>query len=226
MKRLTLLLSLFLAFSTAAFAQSGLSSHSFTFKHKDAERAAALIKPLMSEEGSVSMQPKTRTLIVTDRGANVRSIVEALAKFDVPAQSFRIQVKIVAASRGAAQPKVPDDLKEISAKLSGVLKFNSFEKLGEIDARVKEGDPFVADKVAETYRADFTLGEYDPLSDSVRVNDLRIQKRQAKEGQSSEIVQLLKTSLNLKLGQTIVMGAAKTPDSNRTLMVVLLSQRD
>lgn len=225
MKRLFLALTLLMFGTSIAFADAaeGLTSHTYTFKHKSAERAATVIKSLVSEEGSVSIQPKNNTLTVTDRASNVKSIGAALAKFDQPAQMFRISVKLVAASRAASNAKVPDDLKEISAKLSGVLKFNSFEKLGEIDARVKEGDPFVVEKVADTYRADFTLGEYDPLTDSVRVEEFRLQKKSGAE--SGELVQLLKTSLNLKLGQTIILGAARSPQSDRTLMVVLLSQR-
>ena len=62
MRRLALILAaLFcagVAFADApADAAKVLSVHTFTFKYKDAEKAAAIITPMISSEGSVSIQP-------------------------------------------------------------------------------------------------------------------------------------------------------------------------
>lgn len=218
-----LLFSTTLAFGEAD-AKASLTARTFQFKFKNADRAAAVIKPLMSGEGSISIQPSSNTLVVTDRAENVRSIVAALEKFDSPAQSFKVAVKLVAASRAAA-PSVPVELKDVSAKLSGVLKFNAFEKLGELNAEAKEGEPVVADQFAPGYRAEFKIGEYDPATDTVRLNEFRLQRLQGDPKASNEVVQLLKTSLNLKLGQTVILGASKLPQSDRALMIVVVAKR-
>lgn len=223
MKRIALIVTILMSMATTLLGAEALTSQSFRFKHKDAEKAAALIKPLMSAEGTVAL--KANTLVITDRADNVRNVAAALLKYDVAPQPFHLEVKLVAASRGTSTAKVPEDLRELSAKLSGVFKFNTFEKLGEINATVREGDPFVAEDVANTYRADFTLGEYDPLSDSVRVNDFRLQKKQGSGAGASEMTQLLKTSMNLKIGQVVVVGAARSAQSDRTLMVVIVGRR-
>lgn len=228
LKQLMTFLCALLISTTLAFAepdaQSGLTARTFQFKFKNAERAAAVIKPLMSGDGSLSIQPSSNTLVVTDRTENIRGIVAALEKFDTPAQAFRVEVKLVAASRSAT-PAVPAELRDVSAKLSGVLRFNAFEKLGELNAEAKEGDPVVVEQFAPGYRAEFRVGEYDPATDTVRVNDFKLQRVQGDGKSSAEVTQVLKTSLNLKLGQTVILGASKLPQSNRALMLVVIAKR-
>jgi hypothetical protein len=213
--------------TTALFAdaeKASLTARSFQFKFKSADRAAALIKPLISAEGSLSIQPSSNTLVVTDRPENIRNIVAALAKFDTAAQQFRLELKLVAASRVAdGDARVPEDLKQISARLSGVLKFNSFEKLGDLTAETREGDPVLIEQLAPGYRAEFKTGEFDSLSDTLRINEFRLQR--FKGDASAELVQVMKTSLNLKVGQTVVLGASRDPQSNKALMLVLVARR-
>ena len=78
-KRIAILLATLL-FCGAAIAASpadtakALSVRTFTFKYKDAEKAAAVIKSLVSAEGSMSIQPANNALVVTDRPENLTKI--------------------------------------------------------------------------------------------------------------------------------------------------------
>src|SRR3982074_2575761 len=120
-KRILFALFLALAMCGSAFAddaaaadpQKSLSVKTYLFKHKDADKAAAVIKPLMSAEGSISLQPSSNSVVITDRPENLKAITAALAQFDTPAQLFRLTVRLVAATRveGAAA-RTPDDLKD------------------------------------------------------------------------------------------------------------------
>lgn len=214
------LLSLLLATAVFAADEKKMTARSFEFNHKAAERAAAAIKGYMSPEGSLSIQPSTNRLVVTDYPENIRKITAAIEKFDVPARAFRVSVKLVVAGRGG-EAKVPADLKEVAQKLSGVLRFNTFEKVGEIDTVGKEGAPLLTE-IAPGYRADFTIGEYDAASDTIRIDDFKL----SKVGDDSAVVPLLTTALNLKLDQTVVLGASRGPQSGKVLMLVLLATAD
>lgn len=208
--------------TATAFAEgSGVSVRSFQFRYKQAENAAIAIKPLVSAEGSFSIQPSSNTLVVTDKPENLKAIAAAVAQYDKPARGVKITIRLVAASRQANPAKVPDDLVDLSNKLSGVLRFNSFEKLGEITAEGKEGDPVITN-VDGVYRAEFKIGEYDPLSDTIRVGDFQLSKMQ--QGGNGQLTPLLKTSLNLKVGQTVILGASKSAESGRALMLVLVAK--
>jgi hypothetical protein len=222
-KRIALLILAVFLFSAVAFADNAapaakLAAQSFKLRYKQAESAATVVKPLLSTDGSVSIQQNT--LVVTDRAENLKSVAAAIGQFDSPPKAFSIELKIVSASRSSAPAAVPEDLKVISAKLAGVFRFNSFEKVGEIRAEGREGDPLVVQPSAD-YRAEFKFGEYDPVSDSVRLNDFSL----SKAGADHQLVSLLRTSLNLKVGQTVVLGASRSTDSQRVLMLVLSAKR-
>jgi len=228
--RVFLMLSMMLALSGAAFAEpaaatadakQALAVRSFSFKFKQADKAAAAIKPLLSKEGSMSIQPSTNSLVVTDRAENLKSVAKLIGDFDKEPQSFRLYVRIVGASRVEGTPKIADDLKDVARKLA-ILPYNSFESVGEATVQGKEGDPGLID-MSTGYRANFKFGEYDPASDSIAVNDLQIAKLTG--AQKDQLTSLLKTTLNLTIGQTYILGASKAPQSQRALMIVLVARR-
>lgn len=224
MKRVLILIVALLTLAGASYADDAaaaksLTVHAFSFKYKDAEKAAAMIKPLLSAEGSMSIQPATNALVVTDRAENLRTITKALTEFDVAPQAFRLIVRLVAASRVEGNaPKVADELRDIAPKLA-MLRFNALEDLGSADVVGREGDPGIV-TLASGYRAAFKFGEYDPASDSIKVADFQLSKLQ-----SEQLTSLLKTTLNLRIGQTYIVGATKAPQSQRALMIVLVARK-
>lgn len=200
-------------------AEKPLSVRTFQFKHKDAEKAAAVVKPLLSAAGSLSMQAGSNALVVSDTPETIKSIAAALAAFDVPPQRFQLAVRLVAASRVKGEtPKVPDELKDVASKLA-LLQYNAFESLGAANVESREGDPSTVE-LQNGYRADFRLGEYDLASNTVKIEDFRLSKLQGEQ-----LTQMLKTTLNLKVGQMFILGATKSAQTQRALMVVVTAKR-
>jgi hypothetical protein len=205
-----------LADNAAAGAKS-LSVHTFTFKYKDANKAAAMIKSLMSAEGSLSIQPSTNALVVTDRPENLKTITRTLTDFDLPPQTFHLVARIISASRESNGARVPDDTRDIAPKLQ-MLGFNSLEDLGSADVMGAEGGPGII-TLPTGFRADFKFGDYDPASDSIQITDFQLSKQQG-----DQLTSLYKTTLNLRLGQTYILGA-RNPKSPRALMIVLVARK-
>lgn len=227
-KRVLLMISMTLALCGAVLAEPAaadskpaLSVRSFTFKFKQADKAAAAIKPLLSPDGSMSIQPSSNALVVTDRAENMKAVAKMIGDFDKEPQSFRLYIRIVGASRVEGTPKIADDLKDVARKLA-MLPYNAYENVGEATVQGKEGDPGLID-METGYRADFRFGEYDPASGSIAVKDLQISKLTGP--QKDQLTSLLKTSLNLAIGQTYILGAARAPQSQRALMIVLVARR-
>lgn len=225
MKLKSLTLAMAVAVATLAFpawaaddaAEQALVARAFELRHKDADQAAAAIKSLISAEGSISIQPSKGALVITDHPENLARITKLLERYDVPARRFHLDLTLVSASRSGNPKPVPEDLREISRKLSGVFRFNSFDRLGGIIASGREGEAVVLD-VDGTYRASFRFGSWDPVTDSVRIEEFRLDRV---VGGTPSGEPLLKTTLNLRLGQTVVLGASRQPDSQRALMLVL-----
>lgn len=200
--------------ANAAAEGKSLSVRTFQFKHKSAEEAAAAIKSLRGAGGTLSIT--NNALVVTDTPENLKTIAAALAKFDVAPQPFRLSIRLVSAGR-SEEPRIPAELKELAPKLA-LLRYNSLDHIGVADVVGAEGQPGLID--LEGYRAEFKLGEYDAASDSVKLNDLKLSRQ---EGEA--LTQLLKTSLNLKLGQTVILGATRQPNTGRALMIVISAKR-
>jgi uncharacterized protein YjdB len=221
MKRILTALCAFLLVCGVAMAEprepgQALTVRTFTFKFKQADKAAAAIKTLLSADGSMSIQPSKNALVVTDHPDRLNAIAKTLTEFDADAKSFKLSVRIVGAARGT--PHLPDDLRDVKPWLS-VLPYQNFETVGNADVQGKEGEPGVVDMPAG-YRADFKFGEFDAASDSISINDLQISKVQ-----KDQLTSLLKTTLNLRIGQTYVFGAARAPQSQRALIIVLVARR-
>lgn len=197
--------------------EKALTVRTFQFKYKDAEKATAVIKPMLSPDGSMSIQAGSNALVISDRPENLKEIVAALTKFDTAPQMFRLDVRIVAASRDGSG-SVPAELKDIAGKLA-LLRFNTVESLGSADMTGREGDPGTV-SLQSGYRADFRIGDYDPASDTLRVNDFKVSKMTG-----DQLTQILKMSMNLKLNQTVILGATKVANSGRALMIVVTAKR-
>jgi hypothetical protein len=220
-----LVLSLAAFGATAQQADGKVVVQTFKFKFKSADKAAQMVRPLMSSNGSVSIQPGSNTLVVTDRAENVERIADAIDDYDAPSRTFRLELKLVAAGRVSGKPPaVPEDLAEVSTKLAGVLRFNAFEKLGELAVSGREGDVVRRD-IDGAYHADFTIGDYDPVTGTVQMSDFRLGRYQQTAAGKKELSDVLKTTLNLKVGQTVVLGASKLPESNRALMLIVVARQ-
>ncbi|HEY0372468.1 MAG TPA: secretin N-terminal domain-containing protein [Thermoanaerobaculia bacterium] len=223
MKRIAVILMLLVFVSATAFADAAdpgksLSVRTFQFKHKQADKAAAIIKSLLTASGSMSIQPATNSLVVTDDPEKLKEITAALATFDAAPQPFHLTVRLISAGRtGAKGQHFPDALRDLQSKLA-LLRYDTVESLGSADVDGKEGEPGIV--TLASYRADFKFGEYDPASDTIAIADFQLSRLTG-----DQLSSMMKTTLNLKLGQTFIMGITRQPDSGRALMMVLSARR-
>ena len=195
-----------------------LSVYTYQFKHRQAEKAATAIKTLVSAEGTVAIQPSSNSVVITDHAENLRNIATALQRFDTAPQPIQLSVRLATAARVNGDGSVPEGLKDVAAKLA-MLRYNSFETLGAVNVSGREGEPGIVE-LGGDYRADFKLGEFDSATDSVSLVDFRLSKLQG-----DQLTSLYKTTLNLKVGQTLIFMATRDPESRRALVVVVSAKR-
>ncbi len=221
MKRIFLLICIAALTTGVALAEpadggKALSVRTFQFKYKDVDRAAAIIKPLLSAQGSLSMQPSERSLVITDRPENLSAIASALEEFDSAPRPLKLSIRLVMASRTETPSRIADELSDVAPKLA-MLRYNSVESLGQAAIESREGDAGAVE-LANGYRAEFRLGEYDPASKTISIPDFKLSKQQ-----DSQVKELYKASLNLKVGQTLILAA--TRQGQRAVVVVLSARK-
>ncbi len=202
----------------AAEAAKALPARTFQVKYKAIDRAAAVIKPLLSPEGSVSMQPSSNALTVTDLPANLAAVAAALGEFDTAPRPLKLSIRLVMAGHGAA--RVPEEVRDLAPKLA-MIGFTAAESLGQVEIEGHEGES-AAVEMANGYRADFKFGDYDPASKTISVNDLKVSRLDpAKKDQPPK--DLYKTTLNLKVGQTYIFVTTKKGEN--ALVIVLAARK-
>lgn len=201
--------------------------YAYTLRHKPAGEALVLIRPLLSTEGTVELQPRTNTLVVRDTLAALGRIVPALRAYDRPPENLRIQVMIVRAfSRPVpVEPgrSLPTWLEE---RLRGLLRWDYYQVLADSELETREGQD-VTHELGGLYGVSFEVGTV--LHDErVRLSEFKVWRAEVRPTGEAEVRSgdpLLEATLNLWLDKPKVLGLANSESSDHALMVVLTCQR-
>jgi hypothetical protein len=221
--RLLLVLMLPLLVGEAAWGQGApriedvLVLHAYMLKHQRASDAIPLVHPLLSERGTVELQPADNTLVIRDSAGALARILPVLRSFDHAPRPLRVEIMIVRASRSAVSPPMnhsdlPD---ELTRRLRKILLYDNYDLEAQAQLQPVEGES-VTYEIGEGYVVAFRLGTVLP-DRRVRLADFEIGRRVPRRA----LQELLHTNLNLWLDQTMSLGLAKSEGSREALMVVL-----
>jgi hypothetical protein len=211
-----------IAISVAASAAEPVGVKVFVLRYKRVEEATLLIRPLLSDSGSILLQSKINALTITDRTAALNTIAQALAQFDVPPRGFSIAVKMVRARADAAAGDLSKEIGGIGNKLREVFRFNDYSLIDSAVLGGAEGDS-VSYLLGGEYRLTFRI---DPAGQgsTLRLSAFALaRERTAANGRRVDFP-LFRTSLNVGLNQTLVIGASKEEASKKALLLILLVQ--
>lgn len=219
------LLALLAASAWTARAQSAephadgeLVTQAVTLKHQKATEAVQLVYSLLSPAGTVSVQPRSNTLVVRDVPRVVQRIGQVLRAFDQPARPLRLELIIVKASRNPAGggPRSSDLPEQLAQRLRAWLPYDTYEKQGEAIISTLEGETAFFG-IGNHYEVSFRVGNLAE-GKRIRLADFCITRPRA-QGQGK--TELIRTNLNLVVDQTLNLGLAKSEGSREALMVVL-----
>jgi hypothetical protein len=221
--RLLLILMLPLLAGEAAWGQTAprvedvLVLHAYMLKHQRASDALPLVHPLLSERGTVELQPAENTLVIRDSPGALARILPVLRSFDHAPRTLRVEIMIVRASRSAVSPPMnhsdlPDDL---TRRLRKILLYDNYDLEAQAQLQPVEGESLTYE-IGEGYVVAFRLGTVLP-DRRVRLSDFEIGRRLPRRAPQ----EMLHTNLNLWLDQTMSLGLAKSEGSREALMVVL-----
>jgi hypothetical protein len=191
--------------------------HAYMLKHQRASDAIPLVHPLLSERGTVELQPAENTLVIRDSPGALARILPVLRSFDHAPRPLRVEIMIVRASKSNVSPPMnhsdlPD---ELTRRLRKILLYDNYDMEAQAQLQPVEGESLTYE-IGEGYVVAFRLGTVLP-DRRVRLADFEIGRRLPRRGSQ----ELLHTNLNLWLDQTMSLGLAKSEGSREALMVVL-----
>src|SRR5450756_2107632 len=198
----------------------------FTLKHRKVEDALAVLRPLLSDSGAVSVVLETNLNSLTVRGtpARVEQITRAVAAFDVPLRAIDIAVTLVKSAgekaRAAEKTNVSEEIRGIGEKLKKLFNVTDFIRLDSVVVQGIEGQR-IAYVMGGGYRLEFLL---DPARDGtqVQLRDLSLERMRHEAGREVR-GEIVRTSINVNLGQPYILGVGRDASAGDKLFIVFFA---
>jgi hypothetical protein len=193
----------------------------FVFRFRRAEEAAILIRPILSTNGSIVLQSKQNSLTVRDSNSVIERSAQALGTYDVPPRGASISVTLLKASTEpspAAHLNVSDEIRGVGEKLKRLFNFTGYTPLDSVVVQGTEGD-IVDCVIGGQYRLEFLI---DSTADEkmVRLKNLTLVRLRHEPSGNEVRREILKTSLNIPVGQTYILGIGRDEAAPGALFMV------
>jgi hypothetical protein len=215
----------FAAGAPRAAAPAALQARLFHIKFKDPGDAALLVSPLLSENGSVTTQPKLRTLTVQDMPAILDRIQDLLASFDVPPRSVEFTVTLILASLAEeasadGKPPISRVVRGIADALPDITRWTNYKTLDSVKIEGSEGSKTTRD-LADSYKVEFTLESVSESRGIIRLNPFSLLKGETDASGALVYRPVYTTTVNLKNEKLLTIGATKSETSPRALFLAM-----
>jgi hypothetical protein len=193
----------------------------FNFKFKKAEDAAVAVRPFLSEDGSVLIQPKANSLTVQDQQPAIDRISRMLAKWDAPPRGRSLAITLLKATttphRTGDRNPLPDEIKVVAERLKKLFNFQDFTPLDSVVVRGLDGNTITC-VMGGGYQLEFLL-EPGSEGDLVRLRNLSLSTLR-KDQRGAIRSEILRTSINVPVGQPYVLGVGKDEAAQAALFLV------
>jgi hypothetical protein len=223
MKRRLLFLAAMLFAARTLQADGGASVRVYVLKHKRVEEAALLVRPLLSDGSSITLTQKLNAMTVTDRPEKLDQIGKILTSFDVPPRGFNFAVKLVKARADVPSGSIASEIGGLGAKLKSLFQFNDYALIDSSVLRGVEGGD-ISYQLGTEYLLTFTIRPGGGDSQEVLLSPLSLSRVLSKPGEAVFLRPLYRTSVPVRLSQTLVLGATRDEKSKSALILILLAE--
>jgi hypothetical protein len=205
----------------------------FEVRHRPLPNALDLVSPLLSDAGTVSIQPRTRLLVVRDGADVLEQVAAALERFDVPPRNVDITVGLLLGSDRVAREAgrhVPS--REISREMRGVVetlgeftKWTEYDPIGRRSTSCVEGKPVLVE-LSEEYRVSFRVENVEPRDgkETVTLDEVVVERLVRGKDGEIRIVRTPATRIVMRAGQQVMVGAAKSPDAPQAVFLTVRAE--
>ena len=203
-------------------------ARAFEVRFRSLNDAADLVASVLSVDGSVTLQPRLRTIVVQDRAPVLDRVASLLQSFDLPPRNVEVTLSLFLgtdrreeeAGRQSRPSGLSREVRGVTETLGDVTKWNAYESLGSRSVIGAEGAPVTAN-LSEDYRVSFEVEAVKEPQGVVKFRSVSL-KRVTRGADGVERVQdLVTTSIVIPSGRLLVVGAAQSPDSRKALFLTL-----
>lgn len=231
MKKKLLILALLLVLAPAAMAAGDtdpVSARSYQIQFKSLPDALDLITGLLSDEGSVSLQPRLKRLVVQDSREVLDRVGAVLEDFDVPPVNVEVTVSLFIGSdrreeeagRHANTGSISREVRGITETLGDFTKWTAYDPIGSRSVTCAEGSR-VTVNLSDDYRVVFDVDAVEERLGKVKFADFTLQKIIRTAEGTKRYENQYTQGIVLPMGRLLVVGAARDPGSKKALFLSL-----
>ncbi|MCU0303959.1 MAG: hypothetical protein MUC56_07875 [Thermoanaerobaculales bacterium] len=226
-KVLIVLLVTSAAAALVAVGQSATTVRVLNLKNASVVEAFTAIEPLLTADGSVTVQPVRSRITVQDRPEVVARIVALVDELDRSPGEYRIEAELL---EGLDVERASDLPEELDRRLHRMFPFKSYRQAGRTVFQGAFGEPTAA-ALGNGYRLSFlaeasTVPESTPwgvadVANRTQVKWLRLDRVTAGARGQDELDELLRTTVFLSPSQKMIIGAGSSEDSASGVVLIL-----
>jgi len=203
-------------------------ARAFEVHYRSLTDAADLAQEVLSEEGSLTLKPRLKTIIVEDYASVLARVEELLRSFDLPPRSVEVAMSLFMGRRedpagdgsGGGRVELTREVRGVIERMKNFTQWTSYEPLGSRSVAGVEGDPVVA-SLADDYRVVFTVESVHDSQNVVKFERFSLQRvRRDEEGQEN-VEELYTAGMVVTTGKLSLLVAASAPDSKQALFLAL-----
>ena len=231
-KKLSIVVLLVLAAVSAWAASPETVSRVFNLRYLTVAEATTAVQPLLSDQGSLTLQPSRSRITVQDYPEVIDRVVEVIDRLDRLPDRYRVHVELL--EGGAERPFGAVNEVEATDRLRKMFKFPSYRILGSAvvegdlgsDAQASLGTGYQVSFVAQlpTRSTDAPWGSPDP-GDRIQLRMLTLERLKPGAGGEQLSQQYLRTNVLLSPNQKVYIGAGSSEDSETGLVLIVEVQQ-
>lgn len=197
----------------------------FTLKHIPVEEAVVLLKPMISSEGSMTIEASRNALIVRDFPKNVVLIEHFLARLDRPPSTFSIIVKLLQGRANKGGLSITDEIQGLGKALQNIFPYAYYDILGESVVKGVTGDK-VAFQVTHNYEVEIRLHYSYAYPNYLRFRPFVLYKMVPLKGKVRKAKPLLRVGMNVRFNQPHVVGVMSGDHKDHPLLILIQAKKE
>lgn len=215
--------------ATVVTAASGETvSRVFRLKHVSVSDASAAVQPMLSDAGSLTLQPKLSKIVVQDEPAIVEQVAEMIERLDHIPGGYSVQIDLLKGSEPTPYGSVQEV--QVEQRVRDLFKVKAFRRLGRLTIEGELGSPAQAE-LGDTFQISFLarLPEYSDATpwgardpgERLHLRQLVLERRMVSTDGTLVTEELLRTNVLLSPMQTVYIGAGNSEESKEVLVLIV-----
>jgi len=203
-----------------------LETRVFTVQFRPVEDVVLLVRNALGDNGSLTLQPRLKAVIVTDEPALLDRVAQLIISFDVPPRQVHLAVQLLMGSHDEAPEKrnttpgaqrLPGIDRDLRDTL-GLTSWTDYELLGSASFTTAEGEESTL-SLGEDYRIFLKVGSVNMKQKVTRFERVALERRHTDAQGREELRPIWDQVLNLRDDRLYVFGATRLEDSSRAIFL-------